>query len=424
MKIDSILRAALEKNATDIHLEPAQPVTFRIRGQLHSLQQVLSSQDLQQIARQLAAGEGESLWNGFLDRGSADFTKLIMGVHCRVNVMKGHRGLGLAVRLLPVQVKSIRNCNLHPGLAELVQRDSGLILIAGSTGSGKSTTMAALLEEINQNKAAHIITLEHPVEYRLKPKKSFIRQREIEKHTPSFSQGLRDCLREDPDVIAVGEMRDSETMQLVLNAAETGHLVLSTMHSSSCAEALYRVMMAFSGNNQGRVLSQIADSLVAIVTQRMSYNSKHGILIPCCEILVANHAVKTIIRKGEMTKVINQLQTGAQDGLWTFERYQGWIDSHSDWVKQTPPENFSDPEIFEDMDLEAEDVAVEEILSEKRIEETLPRRGLKPVERVMRAPPPSAPESSLEDEEPRIVIPEMDHDLDQLVREISNRRKK
>ena len=180
----------------------------------------------------------EVQWQAFLKKGSADLARTIEGVRCRINILETLRGVGLAIRLLSSIVPTIETINLHPSLKDLCEIVNGLVLVSGPTGSGKSTTLAAFVEEINQASSRHIITLEYPIEFEYQPHKSFIRQREIGRDTPSMQQGLLDTLREDPDVVVVGEMRDPETMRLTLNAAETGHLVFATMHSGTCIEAL------------------------------------------------------------------------------------------------------------------------------------------------------------------------------------------
>jgi twitching motility protein PilT len=206
-----------------------------------------------------------------------------------------------------------------------------LILITGATGSGKSSTMAALLQEINLSESRHIITVESPIEYAFKPQGAYIRQREVGRDTPSFDQALIDALREDPDVLMVGEMREPETMRLTLNASETGHLVLTTVHSATCVEALQRVVSAFPAQIQSAVSAQLADCLVGVICQRLRYRPDLQIRVPECEILVSTHPVKDFIRKGEFFKIMPCIETGAESGMWTFHRYQRWLESRKNW---------------------------------------------------------------------------------------------
>lgn len=339
MNLSAIVKAAIEQRATDIHLEPAMNIVIRANSSLRRMPQIVSADFCLSCARQVLS---EDDWTEFESRGSFDTTRVMAGVNCRINVMKTDRGIGLAIRLLNSASATLRSCNLHPQLAKLVEQDAGLILFTGPTGSGKSTTLAAMLEEINATSQRHIITLESPIEYRITPKKSLVRQREVGVHTSSFEQGLLDTLREDPDVIVVGEMREAEVMRLTLSAAETGHLVMATMHASNSADAVYRMMMSFAPERQNSVLAQLGDSLIAIITQKMSFREEQQLMVPVLEITMASHAVKNAVRKGEATKLISLLQAGGPDGSWTFERYETWLDQKTDWVRPEPPTSFAE----------------------------------------------------------------------------------
>lgn len=338
--LDSFIGLAREKGASDLHLEPGMPVTIRARGALVSIADKVDAKTLQAMAREILSGER---WADFCARHSADLSKTVRGVRCRINIMHSARGIGFCIRLLSSFVASTKKLNLHPDLSKLMQNSHGLILISGATGAGKSSTMAALLQEINLTEARHIITIESPIEYALTPKMSFIRQREVGRDTPSFEQALIDAMREDPDVLMVGEMRDPETMRLTLNASETGHLVLATVHSSTCAEALQRVVGSFPPETQSAVCSQLADALVAVVCQRLHFREKQKISVPELEILMATTPVRSIVRSGGFAKLQTALETGGQEGNWTFARYRDWLDRRSDWYipgpnhKEPPP---------------------------------------------------------------------------------------
>jgi len=188
-----------------------------------------------------------------------------------------------------------------------------------------------LIQEINLTDTRHVITVESPIEYTFRSRRAFIRQREVGRDTPSFEQALLDALREDPDVLMVGEMREPETMRLTLSASETGHLVLATVHSSTCAEALQRVASAFPPEIQGSVCAQLADCLVAVVSQRLRFRDDLNIRVPECEILMATHAVKNFVRSREFFKIISALETGAEHGMWTFQRYAKWLDGRKNF---------------------------------------------------------------------------------------------
>jgi twitching motility protein PilT len=238
---------------------------------------------------------------------------------------------------LTPSVNGLRASNLHADLRKLTDATSGLVVVSGPTGSGKSTTLAALIEEVNSARARNIITLESPVEYVFSNRRSFIRQREIPTHSPSFEQAITDALRENPDVLVIGEMRTPEVIRLTLNAAETGHLVLATLHSATCAEALSRICMSFAPEIQGSIRAQLADCLVGVVCQRLEDLGAFGFPVPRCEVLYANIAAKGTIRAGQLSQIPNVIQAGGEDGMWTFDRYQRWIEQKKDWVRPAPP---------------------------------------------------------------------------------------
>jgi twitching motility protein PilT len=304
------------------------PAALRCRGQLRTFGEPVGGAVLLEAARQLI---GPEQWPGFLERRSFDLSKTISGVRCRINVLQTARGVGFAIRLLSTFQATLERLNLHPDLARFVAHHNGLVLVSGPTGSGKSSTLAALIQEINLAEARHIVTIESPIEYSFRPNRAYIRQREVGRDTPSFEQALLDSLREDPDVLMVGEMREPETMRLTLNASETGHLVLTTVHSSTCAEAVQRVVAAFPAEIQSNVAAQMADCLVGVISQRLRFRQDLGIRVPECEILVPTHAVKAFIRNRDFFKIPSVLETGAEHGMWTFERYRSWLERKSNW---------------------------------------------------------------------------------------------
>lgn len=328
--LKSWVRLGREKNASDIHLEAGTHAVFRIRGELVAVDGVVSAPVLRQIAQSTL---DEDQWAQFVERGSADLSKTLAGVRCRIHLFQTSRGIGFSVRLLSSFQNSLIDCNLHPDLGELVKRRTGLILISGPTGSGKSTTLAALIEEINQNQARHIVTLESPIEYFFSNRKSYVRQREIPTHSPSFDQAIVDSMRENPDVLVIGEMRTPETMRLTLNAAETGHLVIATLHSATSAEALSRLCMSFPAEIQPSIRAQLADCLIAVICQKLSFHAPAQMRIPVCEVLTAASNAKSTIRNGTFSQILSVLQTGGEEGMWTFERYQKWMDQKKNWVR-------------------------------------------------------------------------------------------
>jgi twitching motility protein PilT len=328
MQLDALVSLAQSNGASDLHLESGLPAAIRVRGTLRTVGEPIPANQLLDLARQVV---GEQQWRVFVERRSFDFSRTIQGVRCRLNVFQTSRGVGFSIRLLSSFQATIDKLNLHPDLKKLITHQHGLILVSGPTGSGKSSTLAALIQEINLAETRHIITIESPIEYTFRPRRSYIRQREVGRDTPSFEQALLDSLREDPDVLMVGEMREPETMRLTLNASETGHLVLATLHSSTCAEALQRIVSAFPAEIQSSVSAQLADCLIAVITQRLSFRPALNIRVPECEILVPTHAVKAFIRNRDFFKIISALETGADHGMWSYQRYRTWVDQKKNW---------------------------------------------------------------------------------------------
>ena len=328
MNLEALARSARALGASDLHVEAGQPIVVRVRGDL------VRHADAPSPAETRAAAEamlGEAHWRELLERSSFDFSRPLGGVRCRINVLHTRAGVGFAIRLLAEATPTIETLNLLPELRETIAHEHGLILVSGPTGSGKSSTLAALVQEINLTSRRHIITLEDPIEYALHSQRAFIRQREVGSHTPSFQQALLDALREDPDVLMVGEMRHPEVMRLTLNFAETGHLVFATVHSANTIEALQRIAMAFPPESQSVVCAQLADSLIAVIAQRLVYRPDLKMRVPECEILTGSAAVRNLIRQGQFYKLESALTTGAREGMYTWERYQGWMASRTRW---------------------------------------------------------------------------------------------
>ena len=339
--LESLVNMARQQGASDLHLEPGLPPAQRIRGALRVNGEPLPRTLIETMALEVI---GTGQWDVFEQKRSFDCSRTIAGVRCRLNVLHSARGVGIAIRLLASFQATIERLNLHPDLKKLVAPTHGLVLISGPTGSGKSSTLAALIHEINVNEARHIVTIESPIEYTFRPRRSFIRQREVGRDTPSFDQALLDAMREDPDVLMVGEMRDPETMRLTLNVAETGHLVLATVHSGSCAEALQRIVLAFPAEIQNNVCAQLADCLVAVVCQRLRFRADLGIRLPECEVLRPSMPVKAFLRSREFFRIHQALETGAEHDMWTFERYQKWMAKQKHWHLPSPDDESPDTE--------------------------------------------------------------------------------
>jgi twitching motility protein PilT len=334
MILKDLIATACSLRASDLHLEAGTPLVVRVKGELVTVGEILPGARLIEIGKELL---GADAWNQFVARGSADVSIRIAGAQCRINVFRTVRGIAMAVRLLTSSVDSLRACNLHPDLRKLIDARTGLIVVSGPKGSGKSTTLAALIGELNASCARNIITIESPLEYLFANRRSYIRQREVPTHSPSFEQAIIDALRENPDVLVITEMRTPEVMRLTLNAAETGQLVLATMHSSTCAEALSRISMAFSPEIQGSILAQLADCLVGVVCQRLDFLADYQLRVPRCEVLMASSAAKGTIRAGQFSQLATVIQSGAEHGMWSFDRYQRWMAQKKDWERPSLP---------------------------------------------------------------------------------------
>ena len=334
MTLEGLIASARDNGASDLHLEAGLPAAIRVRGTLQITGEPVSPATVLHYARELIGAEQ---WPVFVERRSFDLSTTIGGTRCRINILQTSRGIGMAIRLLASFEATLDTLNLNPEIRRFVTKTNGLLLISGATGSGKSSTLAALIQEINLTESRHILTIESPIEYSFRPRRAYIRQREVGRDTPSFEQALLDALREDPDVLMVGEMRDPETMRLTLNAAETGHLVLATVHSSNCAEALQRVVGAFPSEIQNSMAAQLADCLVGVIAQRLHFRSDLNIRVPECEILTSTHSIKNFIRNRDFFKIQSVLETGAEHGMWTFSRYKSWLDKKTNFHIPTKP---------------------------------------------------------------------------------------
>ena len=393
--LEALVAKAKEAGASDLHLEGALPPAMRIQGELRMAGDAVPPATLAAIARDLLPGDD---WNQFVEQGAFDMSKAIAGVRCRINILHSARGVGMAIRFLSSFQASLTSLNLHPDLKKLVANRHGLIMISGPTGCGKSSTVAALLQEINNNDTRHIVTIESPIEYILTPRRSLIRQRQVGRDTPSFGHALIDALREDPDVLMVGEMRDPETMRLTLNAAETGHLVITTVHSSSASEAVGRVISAFPAEIQAGIAAQLADCLAAVVCQRLRYRPDLKMRIPECEILLPSSGVRGIIRVAQFSRLGTALEAGGQEGQWTFPRYRAWLDARTDWAR--PTERAPDP-------------ATDDVLpSVEHVRTTVPRPEARPAPAARAAPlaasRPAAPAPKPAKKEPTAAPPSED----------------
>ncbi|SNY66028.1 type IV pilus twitching motility protein PilT [Pantoea sp. GL120224-02] len=317
MDLDEVVALSVKHNAADLHLCSGHLPHWRRQGGLEPIPQqtALDGDWLETFLQQWLSGVQQDELEA---SGHVDFAiTLKSGVRLRANLFMQRHGLSLALRLIASQAPDINQLQLPDVVQQLLQLEEGLILITGATGSGKSTTLAAMVDSLNREQARHIITLEDPIEFLHHSQRSLIQQREVGAHTVSFQQGLKAALREDPDVILLGELRDSETIRLALTAAETGHLVLATLHTRGATQAVDRLVDVFPAEEKNLVRTQLAGSLKAVLAQRL-VPAKNGGRIGLFEVLVATPAVTNLIREGKMHQLPGVLQTGAQSGMQTF----------------------------------------------------------------------------------------------------------
>ncbi len=315
--MEDLLREAAEKGASDLHLSTGEPPMLRVNGDLVRTEHTaLSAENVTALVDSIM---NETHRARFAAEHEVDFACELAGKgRFRVNVFLHSRGPGAVLRAIPARIPSLDALEMPPILKDLCSRERGLVLVTGPTGSGKSTTLAAMLDVINQTWDAHILTVEDPIEFVHPPKRCLVNQRELGPHTNSFSNALRSALREDPDVILIGEMRDLETISLALTAAETGHLVFGTLHTSSAPKTIDRIIDVFPAGQQGQIRTMLSESLEAVVAQTL-VKKKGGGRIAACEILVGVPAVRNLIREGKLHQIPSMMQTGQRVGMQTLD---------------------------------------------------------------------------------------------------------
>jgi twitching motility protein PilT len=317
-RIDLLLRAAYELKASDVHLTVGVPPIMRINGDLKRYgKEVLSSEDTEGMAKAIVPVQ---MWDVFKQKGELDFSYSIAGVsRFRVNTFHQRSCISLSLRIVPTKIPTIQELDLPEVLTKIIELPQGLILVTGPTGSGKSTTLAAMIDYMNKTMRKHVITLEDPIEYLHKHGNCIIDQREVGFDTSNFSNGLRAALRQDPDVILVGEMRDLETIQTAITAAETGHLVLATLHTSGAPATINRIIDVFSPAQQQQIRIQLASVLVGIVSQRLFQTIDHKSRVAATEIMINNPAIANLIRNEKVHQIISVMQTSKAQGMHTLE---------------------------------------------------------------------------------------------------------
>lgn len=311
MNVSEIITNAAMKRASDIHVSCGLPIKIRVDGELIDYDgHVMTHEDCDSFAEELAGGTDEALF----ECGERDFAGSPNGQRIRVNLYRQQGHISAAIRLLNDEIPKLSELGLPETVKSFADYRRGIVLVTGETGSGKTTTLAALLDTINHTRRNHIITLEDPVEYIYRPDKAVISQREIGKDTESYDSGMKAILREDPDVILVGEMRSLETIETALTAAETGHLVFSTLHTNSAADAVDRIVSVFPGEGQQQIRMQLSMTLKAVLSQQLLKRNSAPGRVPACEVMIVNSAIKNLIREGKTPQINNSIQTSSAEG--------------------------------------------------------------------------------------------------------------
>jgi twitching motility protein PilT len=314
--IKKLLQSVVSHGASDLHLVARAEPQIRIDGSLKAVKlPVLTGEDIEEMTYALLT---EKQKKSFEEHLELDFSIMLPGIgRFRANYYRTLGDIAAAFRIIPTEIPSLDDLKSPPVYKELIKREKGLILVTGPTGSGKSTTLAAILNEINETENKHIVTVEDPVEFIHENKKSVFSHRETGTDTKSFSKALKYAMRQDPDIILIGEMRDKETIEAALTAAETGHLVFGTLHTNSAPSTINRIIDVFNGDEQGQIRTMISTSLVAVISQVLLPKIGGGrVAVP--EILISNHAIANLIREDKIHQIYSQMQLGqAQSGMQT-----------------------------------------------------------------------------------------------------------
>lgn len=319
MDIMELLAFATKESASDVHISSGEPPMIRIHGDMRKIDMPpLMREDVYTVLYNILNDQQRKAYE---EHYELDFAIAITGVgRFRVNAFLQNRGESIVFRTIPEKIPLLEQLNMPPIVAELTKKEKGLILLTGPTGSGKSTTLAAMLDLINREYKCHILTIEDPIEFVHKSKNSLVNQRELGSNTHSFANALRSALREDPDVILVGEMRDLETISLALTAAETGHLVLATLHTSSAPKTVDRIIDVFPAEQQQQIRTMLSESLQAVIAQQL-IKRKEGLgRIAALEIMIGTPAVRNLIRENKIAQIPSALQTGRQHGMQTMDQ--------------------------------------------------------------------------------------------------------
>ncbi len=319
-EIDNLLKQAVARGASDLHIAVGAPPLYRLHGELEKEDTVdkMSREKARRLIYEILSDAQISQFEGLHD---IDFAYQIPEVgRFRVNVYAQNLGTGAAFRVIPQQIIPLEDLNFPPAVMELTRSNRGLVVVTGPTGNGKSTTLASMIDYINRHRRAHIMTIEDPIEFLHENKLSLINQREIGTHSASFADALRSSFREDPDVILIGEMRDLETIALAITAAETGHLVFGTLHTSSAAKTIDRIIDVFPTTQQAQVRTQLSESLSGVIAQQLLRQTGGTARVAAVEILLGVPALAHLIREGKTFQVPSVIQTGRREGMQTMDQ--------------------------------------------------------------------------------------------------------
>lgn len=318
--IDELFRLMVDQGASDLHITSGAPPYLRLHGNMVPLNyRELSSQDVQGLIFEILT---EKQKKSFVERWELDCAYTLQGVgRFRCNIFMQRKGLGAVFRIIPEKIKTTQELNLPPAILDVIDCEKGLILVTGPTGSGKSTTLASLIHHINATREAHIITVEDPIEFVHPNIKSLINQREVGSHTKSFANALKAALREDPDILLVGELRDLETISLALTAAETGHIVFGTLHTNSAAKTIDRIIDVFPSGQQQQIRTMLAESLRGVIAQTLFSRADGQGRVAAYEIMRNTKAISNLIREAKIHQIPSAMQTGSLNGMILFEKY-------------------------------------------------------------------------------------------------------
>lgn len=319
LELNKLLEVTLERNASDLHLQVGEPPILRIDSSLFRLEdyQILSQDAISDLIKVMLNETQVKMLN---EEMHLDFSHSYKdSARFRVNVYKAQGVYNAAFRLIPTHIMALEELNLPPMLKKFTENKQGLVLIVGPTGHGKSTALASMLNEINLTRSEHILTIEDPVEFLFTHKQSFISQREVGQDTPSFGHALKAALREDINVVLVGEMRDLESISATLTLAETGHLIFATMHTNDAAQSIDRIVDVFPGDQQGQIRAQLANTLLGVASLRLLPKVGGG-RIPATEIMVVNHAIRNVIRDNKIYEISNIIHTNIEEGMIPLDK--------------------------------------------------------------------------------------------------------